>query len=231
MVYMEDRVRIYELARQMNISNQDIITGLRELGYDVKSHSSTIDRNVVGNLIAHLGKKNSEAAAAKEKKAAPKPTGKLLPPPPEKKPVVKPRVLSRYRKEDRIPDEAAQDGVPGAAAAHHPGHMPGTAGIERSPLYPPSGPSPLPASQISSTPRHPRPHMAPTDGRPQPGEIKEEKTVAPSPSPIAVKTGEASRLEAPRTEQMRVEHARVSPAAPQATPAVEEQVLVEERQE
>ena len=54
---MDDRVRIYELARQMNIQNQDIITALRELGYDIKSHSSTVDANAVGLLIAALGKK------------------------------------------------------------------------------------------------------------------------------------------------------------------------------
>ena len=54
---MNERIRIYELARQMNLPNQDLITALRELGYDVKSHSSTIEGNVVGMLITALGKK------------------------------------------------------------------------------------------------------------------------------------------------------------------------------
>ncbi len=57
---MNDRVRVYELARQMNLENGDIITALRELGYDIKSHSSTIDASTVGLLISHLGKKNGK---------------------------------------------------------------------------------------------------------------------------------------------------------------------------
>lgn len=54
---MDDRVRIYDLAKRMTMSNQDIILALRGLGYDVKSHSSTIDSNVVNLLIASFKKK------------------------------------------------------------------------------------------------------------------------------------------------------------------------------
>jgi translation initiation factor IF-2 len=96
---MDDRVRIYELARRMNIPNQDIITTLRELGYDIKSHSSTIDANAVGLLIARLGKKK-EQEKAKPLKASttsttkPPATKAAAAPPPV---IVKPRVLSRYR--------------------------------------------------------------------------------------------------------------------------------------
>ena len=52
---MNDRVRIYELARQMGLENEEVITAMRELGYDVKSHSSTIDKTAVGLLIQHIG--------------------------------------------------------------------------------------------------------------------------------------------------------------------------------
>src|SRR5688572_19703835 len=98
---MDDRVRIYELARKMNISNQDIITILRELGHDIKSHSSTIDKSVVSAVIAALGKKNQATEPpAKDKKAAPKASSKI-PAIPEKQ-IVKPRVLSRYRKPDPL---------------------------------------------------------------------------------------------------------------------------------
>jgi translation initiation factor IF-2 len=105
---MNDRVRIYELARKMNIANEDIITALRELGYDIKSHSSTIDSNTVGLLIAQLGKtkEKDKAKAAAKPGAAPatggsttsgKTSGKQATPLPPPAPVVKPRVLSRYR--------------------------------------------------------------------------------------------------------------------------------------
>jgi translation initiation factor IF-2 len=92
----------------MNIANEDIITALRELGYDIKSHSSTIDSNTVGLLIAQLGKtkEKDKAKAAAKPGAAPtasgssssgKTSGKQATPLPPAPPVVKPRVLSRYR--------------------------------------------------------------------------------------------------------------------------------------
>ena len=36
-------VRIYELSRALSVSNKELIAWLRERGYDVKSHSSTLD--------------------------------------------------------------------------------------------------------------------------------------------------------------------------------------------
>jgi hypothetical protein len=115
---MSERVRIYELARKMNMPAQGLIDACRELGYDVKSHSSTIDGHVVGLVIAHLGKKKQPAEKAEPKAvaastgtttkpatAAPaKASSKAAPPPP---PVVKPRVLARYRREPVV-DPAAE---------------------------------------------------------------------------------------------------------------------------
>jgi translation initiation factor IF-2 len=111
---MDDRVRIYELARRMNIQNQDIITTLRELGYDIKSHSSTVDANAVGLLIAALGKKKQQEKAKPVKAPSGKSVSKAAPPPSPV--VVKPRVLSRYRP---VPvaapgTEPAAEAVPGA---------------------------------------------------------------------------------------------------------------------
>ena len=136
---MDDRVRIYELARKMNLANQDIITTLRELGYDIKSHSSTIDKQAVGQLIAAIDKKKKGAEESKAKgnknvaKApvtapAGKPAAKStiggsakgqakLPPPPEPV-VVKPRVLSRYRPERPLSETA------GTEAGHPQGSAP-----------------------------------------------------------------------------------------------------------
>lgn len=102
---MDDRVRIYELARRMNLPNQDVIEALRELGYDIKSHSSTVDAAAVNLLISALGKKKEKNPAKASKKAVPKQPGKavaqaeppVVAPPPPKPVTVKPRVLSRYR--------------------------------------------------------------------------------------------------------------------------------------
>lgn len=115
---MDDRVRIYDLARRMDIPNQDIITALRELGYDIKSHSSTIDASVVSLVIAALGKKKQKDKDKDKEKTKGKPAkqvGKLAPiavktiPTP---PLVKPRVLSRYRPPSAVAiSEAGQESL------------------------------------------------------------------------------------------------------------------------
>ncbi len=126
---MSERVRIYELARKMNLPAPTLIDACRELGYDVKSHSSTIDGHVVGLVIAHLGKKKqapekpepkaAAAAAAAPAKApatgASKASAKTVAPPP---PVVKPRVLARYRREPVVEpgDVVAEPAAPALAS-------------------------------------------------------------------------------------------------------------------
>ncbi len=112
---MEDRIRIYELAKRMNVPNQDVIMALRELGYDVKSHSSTIDAAAVNLLIAKQSKKKEKKTKTKADKelsqikpsqpvkvaAQPKVVEKApvkIAPVQAPPPVVKPRVLSRYKK-------------------------------------------------------------------------------------------------------------------------------------
>lgn len=173
---MEERVRVYELAKKMNISNQEVITALRELGYDVKSHSSTVDGNSIKPLIEHIKKKASSDAAAETQKAASKsgpvkakgggiPQAKIAPPPPEKKVEAKPRVLARYKKptspdgalEPILPEGQSQEKVqadPSNQSAPSP--VPGIAASVAGAAATHGGPSPLPASQISSSPRIPR---------------------------------------------------------------------------
>lgn len=135
---MNDRVRVYELARQMNLENGDIITALRELGYDIKSHSSTIDASTVGLLISHLGKKNGKGEKDKPAvKTAAKPLGKIPPPQtPEKQ---KPRVLARYRKET-APEETVAEAPPVDAA---PVQEPAEKAPPQEPVAPPAPPEPV----------------------------------------------------------------------------------------
>jgi translation initiation factor IF-2 len=96
----------------MNLPNQDLIVTLRELGYDIKSHSSTVDSNAVGLLIAALGKKKekekekpktTKTATVSKTTSKASSTASVVTPTP-----VKPRVLSRYR-----PTPAGQIPVPG----------------------------------------------------------------------------------------------------------------------
>src|ERR1700686_512032 len=110
---MNDRVRIYDLARQMNLENQVVIDALREMGYDIKSHSSSIDSHFVSLLVAALTKKkqsgtttpktrrtSSKSAEEKPEKTARAAAPVKIEPPPLP---VKPRVLSRRKPTPVVP--------------------------------------------------------------------------------------------------------------------------------
>lgn len=49
-------VRVYELAKELDRSNQEVLSALAGLGLEVKSHASSIDEETVGTLRELLGK-------------------------------------------------------------------------------------------------------------------------------------------------------------------------------
>lgn len=82
--------RVYELARELNIENKEIIKRLAALGVPVKSHSSTVGEEDVSRLQELLKKEREKKMEAKKevKKApgpapapAPGPAGKAAAPP------------------------------------------------------------------------------------------------------------------------------------------------------
>ena len=202
---MNDRVRVYELARQMNIQNEDVITTLRELGYDIKSHSSTVDKTAVGQLISALNKKKQQPEKpdnkAKGVKTAAKTATKAPPPPP---PVVKPRVLSRYRPPALI--------VPGSEVAAEVTEL-----------------APAAASTAVATPvveEHPAtqtpPNGAPATAEPVSGNGAQPATTTPPP------VASTSVQEAPVPVLVPVEAEKVEPEAVQpgsATSVTEEKEI------
>ena len=51
---ISDKIRIYELSRDLNLENKDILDAAQKLSISVKSHSSSItaeDANKIKNLI------------------------------------------------------------------------------------------------------------------------------------------------------------------------------------
>ena len=62
--------RVYELAKQLNISNKDLIEKLNELGIEVNNHMSTVDEENA-ELVKELlgGEKNKAPKAEKNEKA------------------------------------------------------------------------------------------------------------------------------------------------------------------
>jgi translation initiation factor IF-2 len=220
----------------MNIPNQDVINVARELGYDIKSHSSTIDKTAVGLVIAKLDKnkkgeaeakgKGKAAAAAKAPavKAAP---AKIAPPPPPEPEKVKPRVLSRYRPE-KPPGEGGDTGpAPGSgsysptqgqsATASPSGQVSpgGTPGLGASGNTPPKAPGHgisggLPAGQtpINSTQISSRPVTSSGHGA----------AAAPTAAPAAPVISKVAEPVVSRDSATKVEAKPVAEVAPVLTP-------------
>ena len=54
-MHLNNKVRVYDLAKKLNKSNKELLAVLQELGVTVKSHSSSIDEETaqaVENLLA-----------------------------------------------------------------------------------------------------------------------------------------------------------------------------------
>ncbi len=68
--------RVHEVAKELGISSKDLMKLLNRVGVEVKSHSASLDDDVVGRL-KEAAKKQS---AAKAKAKAPAPTRKQAPP-------------------------------------------------------------------------------------------------------------------------------------------------------
>ena len=66
----KNKKRVYELAKQLNISNKDLIEKLNELGIEVNNHMSTVDEENA-ELVKELlgGEKNEAPKAEKNEKA------------------------------------------------------------------------------------------------------------------------------------------------------------------
>lgn len=67
------KVRVYEVAKQLNISSKEIMDKLKEYGFEVHSHMSTLEDEEAQLIIGYyneINKKNEEAQEAEPKETA-----------------------------------------------------------------------------------------------------------------------------------------------------------------
>jgi len=57
---IRDKIRIYELSRDLNLDNKDILDAAQKLSISVKSHSSSISAEEARKIKNHINKKNSD---------------------------------------------------------------------------------------------------------------------------------------------------------------------------
>ena len=87
-------MRVYDLAKQLDMANKDLMDKIKELGIDVKSHSSSLDDKQVRQILDSTGKKvdlhKVESPHVKDEKKiiseAKPPVKEVAPPPPPPKP-------------------------------------------------------------------------------------------------------------------------------------------------
>ncbi len=92
------KIRVYELARELNTTNKELIERLRELDYDVKSHMSAFDEEELDTIKKRLRGKNEEVAVEVTR--------------------VRPTVIRRRKKQ--VPAEEAESEEPLAEEAEAP---------------------------------------------------------------------------------------------------------------
>lgn len=57
---ISDKIRIYELSRDLNLDNKDILDAAQKLSISVKSHSSSISAEEAKKIKNLINKKNSD---------------------------------------------------------------------------------------------------------------------------------------------------------------------------
>ena len=57
---ISDKIRIYELSRDLNLDNKDILDAAQKLSISVKSHSSSISAEEAEKIKNLINKKNSD---------------------------------------------------------------------------------------------------------------------------------------------------------------------------
>lgn len=87
----KDKIRLYQLARELNVESKDLVDQLQAMGADVKNHMTAIDSEtrklaedlVAGKVKPPTGKGNPPPAAAGPAAAPPPPTRPSPVPPPK----------------------------------------------------------------------------------------------------------------------------------------------------
>ncbi|MDD5483083.1 MAG: translation initiation factor IF-2 [Kiritimatiellae bacterium] len=115
-------MRIYDLARELNVANKELMAALQSIGVAFKSHSSSIDEEAVAKVRNIFAKKTPAPDAESARRPAPAKTSQNPPAPQTATPAQKPADLVEDKSRPRPgPDRAAQ---PPASKAETAGAIP-----------------------------------------------------------------------------------------------------------
>src|SRR5207302_1438989 len=175
------KLRVYQLARELNRDNAEIIRELQHMGVPVTSHSNTVEDRLADKLRRELGvfspKAGAKAASGDDIIAVDE--GLEVEPPHEQRKTMQQIVQEKLRQEHRLPP-APPPGAP-RRPFDRPGQRPmapGTAGQPRHPSAPgfqnrsaapgaPAGQRPWTRPGGPAAPSAPRPRQHDRADRPQ----------------------------------------------------------------
>jgi len=108
---IEKKKKIYQLAKDFNISHDSLIEFLQKKGYDVKSHMSVVDAGMLSDVLTHFKKEKESAEKHQRKIQVLRETRKTAPP--EKKDVEKKEVEKKTDKKKvekpEVPKKPAEE--------------------------------------------------------------------------------------------------------------------------
>ena len=73
------KVRLYEIAKELGKESKEVVARAKELGFDVKSHSSSVEADASERIKSSFKKAAAPQAAAEKPAAAQPSPQKLLP--------------------------------------------------------------------------------------------------------------------------------------------------------
>ncbi len=179
---MAAKIRVYELARELGLTNKEALDLCLSLGIGVKSHSSSIEDaqadRVRRKADAEGLRRPAEAAEAEAPAPPPQPAARPTPPPAPEPSPPRPRLVSSARPAPARPSPPPAPAAPRPAAAGPP-------------------PTADPGVRPEPRPRPPRPPLSPS-GRPIPPPPV-RPPLSPSGRPIPPPPGMGGRRPSPPT--------------------------------
>ncbi|MDZ7992756.1 MAG: translation initiation factor IF-2 [Nostoc sp. EfeVER01] len=216
------KVRIYELSKELNLDNKELLAICDQLDIAVKSHSSTISESEAENIRAAAEKLATTSVSAKKelgttshKPNSPPNGGRNRPAAPHKQQILeirKPKILRNTT--PNAPEASLANNTQAALSEANPPSPPRPFATPVSPLKPAAPTRPVPRTQSETQEQPPIADLQQTPNpNPAPEKIaspKPEKTVSPRP-----------KSEKPIKPQL---------VAPPARPAAEEAQVVADEQ-
>jgi translation initiation factor IF-2 len=176
----KEKVRIYALARELNMDSKDLLDMCRQAGYDVKNQLSSLDPEQKDQIV-QMVKRGGGAAVAVA--SAPKPST-VIPQVPTPIRVLDSRPTRRHAEPSRPPaQEAPRQAQPAAAPVHTPHAAPAAeAPPQKLPEVPSGRPSATPAAPSPRVPESAPPAEA---DRPRPPQAIPGRPTEAPPAPSA----------------------------------------------